>query len=342
MKLAFAVLCLAMLAIAAITPAHADRIGIREIAVPVPERETEISVLLWYPAAAGGEPVLVGDNAVFRGAPAFRDAPPAIGVFPVILLSHGGLRSAPGLDGWVAARLAAQGFIVAAPRLRGARLEAAEAVREIWLRPADLTATLTALHGDPVWGGRIDAARVGALGFQLGGSSALALAGARLDAAAYARSCDDGTGLDCAWFARNGVDLHKVDAAQIERSHLDPRIKAVFVVDPELAGIFTDQSLASVSVPVHVTNLGRREAMLPGLNAESLEGRIPAARYALLPDATHFDAFSPCKPQGAAILRSEGDDDGLCAGDLAAREAVHDQLGTMISTAFRRGLQVGL
>ncbi|HEV8388262.1 MAG TPA: hypothetical protein VGQ35_00385 [Dongiaceae bacterium] len=343
MKFSFAVFSLAMLAIAAIAPAHADRIGIRKIAVPVPERGTEISVALWYPAAMGGEPILVGDNAVFRGAPAFQDAPIASGVFPVILLSHGGLRTGPSLDAWIASRLAAEGFIVAAPRRSGPGLKAAEAVRELWLRPADLSAILTALQSDPAWASRIDAARVGALGFQLGGSSALALAGARLDAAAYARSCDDGgTGLDCEWFAKNGIDLNMIDAAPLERPHLDPRIKAVFVVDPELTGILTDQSLASISVPVNIINLGRPETMLPGLNAEGLEGRIPSARYELLPDATDFDAFNECKPQGAAILRDEGDDGGLCAGEPTAREAVHDQLGELISAAFRRQLQIGM
>jgi hypothetical protein len=169
MKFVSAIFGLAMLAMAAIPSAHADRIGVRSIVVPVPERGVQIDVRLWYSAAAGGRSVLIGDNAVFRGAPAFQDAQVASGAHPLILLSLGGLRAAPDLDSWIASQLAARGFIVAVPRRPGPRdLHAAEAPRELWLRPADLSATLTALQRDPFWAGTIDTARVGALGFQLG------------------------------------------------------------------------------------------------------------------------------------------------------------------------------
>jgi predicted dienelactone hydrolase len=189
----------------------------------------------------------------------------------------------------------------------------------------------------------IDVQRVGALGFQLGGTSALALAGARLDADAYARSCDHGgTGLDCGWLAKNGIDLHKVDAAHVERSNRDPRIKAVIAVDPELADAFTAASLSAISIPVHIVNLGRTETMLPGLRAASLEERIAGARYEAIAVATHFDAFSMCKPEGAAVLRGEGDDESLCNGGARPREQVHDRLGMMISAAFKLHLQIGM
>jgi predicted dienelactone hydrolase len=345
MKLVFRFIILAALAAGAVPHANADgRIGIRSIAVPAPERGAELNVVLWYPAAAGGTPVLVGDNPVFKGTPAHQDAPIAGGSFPVILLSHGGLRAAPDLDGWIASWLAAQGFIVAAPRRSAAGAQnAADALSEIWLRPADLSATLTALARDPVLADRIDVQRVGALGFQLGGSSALALAGALRDGDAYARSCDQGgTGLDCAWFARNGIDLHKADAARVERSNHDPRIKAVVAVDPELADVFTAESLSAISIPVQIINLGRTETMLPGLNAASLGERIPEARYEAIADATHFDAFNACKPEGAALLRRDDDDESLCSDGARPREEIHRRLGMMIGAAFKLRLQIGM
>ena len=321
-----------------------DRIGVRNIAIPAPQRGTQLNAMLWYPAAPGGKPVLVGDNAVFKGTPAYRDAPIAGGSFPVILLSHGGLRAAPNLDGWIASQLAAQGFIVAVPQRPGPGSQsAADALREIWQGPADLSATLTALERDPVLAGKIDIQKVGALGFLLGGSSALAVAGARRDAQAYARSCDqDGAGLDCAWFAKSGIDLHQIDVTHVERSNLDPRIRAVVAVDPELATTFTAASLSDISVPVHIINLGRLGAMLPGLRAASLAARIPEAQYGQISDATQFDSFSACKPEGAAILRGEGDDEDPCNHGRRSREEIHAQLATMIIAAFRRDLQSGM
>lgn len=335
-------LALALLAAAPVPHADAaDRIGVRTISVMAPERGTPLDVTLWYPAAPGGSPVLIGDSAVFRGTAAQRDAPIASGSFPVILLSHGGLRAASNLDGWIASRLAAHGFVVATahPPTLADRI-AGDAPREIWLRPADLSATLTALEREPALADKIDLHRVGVLGFLLGGSSALALAGARVDAQIYARSCDDGGAVpDCAWFARNGVDLHKIDTARLGRSNLDPRIKAIVAVDPELAESFSVASLSGISIPVHIINLGQPDTSLPGPKAAGLAKLIPRARYDLIADVTPFDSFSECKPEGPAILRREGDDESLCNSETRPRAEIHAQLAAMIAAAFKRQLQ---
>ena len=200
-----------LLALATFVIAHAanadspDTIGVRRLSVLAPERGVRLNVSVWYPAGAGGTAVTVGDNAVFQGTPARQDAPVADGSFPLVLLSHGGLRSAPDSGAWIASRLAAQGFVVAAPhppRLEGA--SARDAPKELWLRPADLSATLTAVASDPTLRSRLDAEAIGALGFQLGGTAALALVGARMDGRRYARSCDrGGTAADCAWWGHD-------------------------------------------------------------------------------------------------------------------------------------------
>jgi predicted dienelactone hydrolase len=345
MKLFLALPALALLVAPTIPHADAaDRIGVRTIAVPAPARGTQLDVTLWYPTISDDAPVVVGDNAVFKGSSAHRDAPIASGSFPIILLSHGGLRAAPNLGVWIASRLAAQGFIVAAPHPPKPNGQNAwDATREIWLRPADLSATLTAVERDPGLAGRIDAREVGILGFLLGGSSALALAGARVDAETYARSCDNGgVGLDCAWFTKSGVDLHEVDTTNVGRSNLDPRIKAVVAVDPELTTTFSAASLSGISIPVHIINLGRPDTILPGLRAASLEKQIPGARYDLVPDATQFDSFNECKPEGPAILRREGDDESLCNYGTRPREEIHAQLAAMIAAIFKHRLPSGL
>jgi predicted dienelactone hydrolase len=341
MKFVLALLALVLLDAASIARADAaDRIGVRNMTVPSAERGTELGVTLWYPAAPGGTQTLVGDNAVFQGVSAYQDAPISSGSFPVILLSHGGLRAAPNLDGWIAAHLANHGFVVAVPqRPNPGSQKASDATAEIWLRPADLSATLTALQREP----GIDAQRVGVLGFLLGGSSALALSGAQRDAQAYARSCDDGgPGLDCAWFANNGVDLHKIDVANVARSSLDRRVGVIVAVDPELTATFTTASLSRISIPVHIINLGRTDTMLSGLNAASLPERIPHARYDVIPDATPFDSFNACKPEGKAILLSDGDDEGPCDDGARPRAEIHAQLAAMITDTFMRALQGGM
>lgn len=334
LALAMAVVASAMSAMAG----AADGVGLRQLAVMAPERGQELDIALWYPTAAGGTPALFGDSAIFEGEPAQLDAPLGDGPFPLVLLSHGGMRSAPNVTGWIAVQLVDQGFVVAVVQPPGlGERGVVGAIPEIWLRPADLRATLTALADDPTLAGHIALDRVGVLGFFLGGTSALALAGGRLDEARYRRSCDaGGTGLDCAWFGHDGIDLHEIDLAPLERSNLDERIAIAVAVDPELGYSFTAASLASIEAPVLVINLGRPETIRPGLQASDVATAIPSARYASVPDATPFSSFSLCKPKAAAILLEEGENDSICRdGDGRTREEIHAELAELVVDAFR-------
>jgi predicted dienelactone hydrolase len=71
----------------------------------------------------------------------------------------------------MASRLAERGFMVAMLRQPNPHSQSPqEVLQEIWLRPADVSATLTAIESDAALSGRIDADRVGVLGFQIGGT----------------------------------------------------------------------------------------------------------------------------------------------------------------------------
>jgi predicted dienelactone hydrolase len=326
---------------ASATASHAadpsNAVGVRSTAAMASERGEAIALTLWYPAGPGGTAELVGGNKVFEGVPAQRDAPVADGAFPVVLLAHGGLRAAPNLGNWIAAALAGQGMIVAvthAPAVDGQA-----AVAELWRRPADLSAALTAIEQDPALSAHTEQGKVGAVGFLRGGTSVLSLAGAVIDAESYRHSCDDvASGPDCRWFAKNGIDLKKTDAKEIARSLLDRRIKVVVAVDPELSRNFEPASLAVVRVPVDIINLGPADRALPWLDASVLGGLIPGARYHLVPDATPFSSFSLCTPKGPALLAAEGEDETVCQdGENRSREEIHAEIADMISTALRRG-----
>ncbi|WP_035484822.1 alpha/beta hydrolase family protein [Geminicoccus roseus] len=333
---------LALALAAALVPvaAAADGVGMRRLTVAAPERGTMLNVTLWYPAEDGGSEVAVGENAVFQGALARQDAPIAAGPFPLVLLSHGGLRSSADSGNWIAARLAADGFMVAAPQPpRLSPDQAQDAPYELALRPADLAATLTGLASEPSLSAQIDPQAVGALGFHLGGTAVLQLAGARIDPQLHARSCDQpGANMDCAWFARSGIDLQAVDGERIGASRLDPRIGAVAAVDPELTGLFTPESLQAIEVPVRLVNLGPAGAMLPGMDAAPAVLAIPGAAYERVEDAFFFSAFAPCQPKGAAFLEEEGEDPAICGQDGPPRTEIHAALAEMIGGFFQERL----
>ncbi|MFC7758432.1 dienelactone hydrolase family protein [Catellatospora bangladeshensis] len=130
---------------------------------------------VWYPAAgkAGGSPR--------------KDAAAAAGRFPIVLFSHG-LRGLPAYYQQVTTRLAAAGFVVAAPAYPFTNRDASPFQgADVINQPADGSAVLTALlklnttAGDR-FAGRLDGGRIAVAGHSAGGfTSAGMLANKRDD-----------------------------------------------------------------------------------------------------------------------------------------------------------------
>jgi predicted dienelactone hydrolase len=320
-----------------IVPSHADpayHVGLGTSAATVPERGKTIELSLWYPAKQDGHSELFGDSKIFKGVPVRRNASFADGMFPVIVLAHGGLRANPGLAGWIAADLASRGnFVVSVHAPQLTETDAAMAIDEVWLRPSDLSAALSAIKADSAMTAHLNPDKVAAVGFFLGGTSALTLVGARLDADSYRRSCDQPrTGPDCKWFAKSGIDLHKADDEVVSKSHLDARIKLAVAVNPELSTSFATESLSAIKVPVQVIALGPTNV--------DFQEHIPNARYAAISDAAPFSAFSQCTSKAPALLAEEGEDDAICRdGGSRSREEIQAEIGSIIEAALAAGFQ---
>lgn len=319
-----------------------DAPGLQRLYLPAPARELPLEVLVWYPAAPGGKAVLVGENALFHGTPARQDAPIQSGQYPLLLLSHGSGAHAANM-GWLAGTLAQQGYIVAAPNHPGTTTadSTPESTMRIWERPADISAVLTALLKHTDWQSRIQPDRVAVLGFSLGGHTALALAGARVNLDRYARYCEDPAAMtvplgECRWLARSPVGLRQLDATRFGQSFQDPRIHQAIAIDPGLAQAYTEESLRSIAVPVHLINLGRPGTHPRAVEAAPLAQAIPGSSYATVADAIHFSFLGECQPNGPAILASEGDPDPLCSdgGGGRSRADIHAELLRLVSKAL--------
>ncbi len=316
-------------------------VGFRNLEVLASHRNSSMSVTVWYPASHGGTMMLVGDSPVFKGVPARSGAAIAKGVFPLVLMAHGGLRSAPHLSSWAGAYLAAHGFVVAIPRPPQPGMQNVKAaIPEIWLRPADYSATLDALANNQDFSGHIKTGRVGVVGFQLGGTTALAVAGAMMDVESFRHSCDvPATGPDCDWFASQQVNLTQLDLTELSAAHLDKRVVVVVAIDPELSLNFTSSSLREIQVPVKVINLGSPVTLLPGLNASGLQAFIPQIQYEIVQDASQYSSFSECVAEAPEVLRLEGEDTAICNdGGGRPRSEIHAQLAAMIEAELKQQL----
>ncbi|KQT65858.1 MULTISPECIES: alpha/beta hydrolase family protein [unclassified Aureimonas] len=321
-------------------------VGVRRIEVPSPERGRPLDVTIWYPAASGGSEVVLGDTPFFTGTPAQRDAPVAEGRFPLVLLSHGaGLAGQAEMMSWIAAPLAQRGFIVAAPTHPGnggPKRSAAETMK-LWLRPSDISRTLDAMERAEPFVQHQAPNRVGVLGLSMGGSTALALAGARFDARLLAAYCDGQTRNPslCGWVRQSGVDLHAMDMRAAGQDYRDERIGFAMAIDPAPADIFDEASLPTISIPIALVNLGHAAEIPATAQASTIADSIPDADYAVIEDASHFSMFGTCKPGAAQVAVEEGIDDPICSdGAGRSRQGIHTRLVDMAEAAFRRELEV--
>ncbi|EXL02847.1 alpha/beta hydrolase family protein [Aquamicrobium defluvii] len=349
--------CAAAFAAALATPSMAADVGVRQISLTAAPTDygRDLHVTVWYPAEGGGEPVMIGANRVFEGAPAVPDAPPAKGRFPLVVLSHGSGSRVQGMS-WLATELAEAGFVVAGPNHPGTTsgYSTPGDTPKLWQRTADLSAVIDRLTGDGQWQGLVDADRIGVVGFSLGGAAAMLSVGARADLEAYARYCDAYEEWDCAWYAGGigyvndarvkvgKVDLRTIDKELFQQSNLDRRIKSAVLVDPGLARAYDAQSLKEISIPMSFINLGSAGTVPPGVIADRLATLTPNGTYAAVADAVHYSFLPECREGAAEILRSSGEDEPICEdGGARSRADIHAELVRLIRGDLERTLKDG-
>ena len=324
--------------------------GFKEIRIHSEARNKDLSVFVWYPANAGGEAVLVGEDRIFEGTPAFADAPVASGNHPLILLSHGSGATAQKMA-WIATALAEAGFVVAGPN--HPRTTSGDSTPEdtpkLWERTDDLSTVLSALLDDPKLRSAIDPDKVGALGFSLGGAAVLQLAGARALLDDYIRYCDTYPDMpDCRWFAGGRAyvdqkeyqvepyDLGNVDRARFEQSNHDVRLQAVVAVDPALATAFELESLQAVKPPLHFVNLGTHGTVPIAVRSDTLASSVSHGSLTHIEGAVHFSFLPVCKRDAKAFMKAIGETDALCSGEGSrSRSALHKELEQTIVDLFR-------
>jgi len=325
--------------------AASELVGVRQITAPSKERRSDLAVIVWYPADPGGKPVTLGESVFFVGTDAMLEAPISRGKYPLILLSHGaGLGGTPQATSWIATPLAKQGFIVVAPTHpgnAGANRSAAETMK-LWLRPADITATLDAIKKDAFFKDGLETDRIGALGLSAGGNTILALVGARIDPIRLANYCDtDALNPSlCGWVRQSGVDLHAMDMKLAGRNNKDKRIQFAMAIDPAPVDVFQPNTFSEVSIPVEIVNLGRPGKIPRTALASEIAKAIPEGKYFTIQDASHYSMFGECKPGAAEIAESEQVGDPICSdGGGQSRLEIHKQLIDMVTEAFERALK---
>ena len=313
-------------------PQRATRVGYTEREWTDPTRSAwnsptdwPIPAGIWYPATpeATEAPVVIGPPGLpflLRGWVA-RDTPPADTAtnLPLILLSHGTGGSREDLY-WLAERLVQDGFVVAAVTHHGNSIQSDDLTAQgfflFWERAHEMTVLLDRVLQDDVFGPRIDATRIGAAGFSLGGNTMTLLAGGRLDIEAYYAYCQgpEARAEDCepppeSPFTVDDIEtLIESDArvrASIESAGgnwRESRIGAVYAIAPAALAALPQSGAAQIEVPLRVT-VGDQDTMAPpATNARPLAESAPRAELWVLPGVDHYTFLGPCGWAGKLVL----------------------------------------
>lgn len=271
-----------------------------------------ISWSAWYPTdSAPGDAdkakderriFLLGD--VVEGASPSGDRP----VWPVVMLSHGTGGTAEGL-GWLGCALARRGYIALAPNHHGnTALEAykPEGFLCWWERAPDLSLLLTHLAGEGPFAGRLDLARVSAAGFSIGGYTVLTAAGARTSVDRFTEWGRDKGALGSG--VREFPDIEERIPDLLENSEPfrralerqgddlgDARFKSIVAMAPAppVRG-FSEESVAGITVPVHIITSGADDIAPRADCADWLKALNPAFKLTSVGDQVgHYTFLGP-------------------------------------------------
>jgi predicted dienelactone hydrolase len=315
-----------------ITAASADTLpGFDHLAVDALHRPRPLEASIWYPAESETYAAAIGANPAFIGTIVQVGPAIAAGPHPLVVISHGSGGNIDNL-GWLAEGLVAKGVIVAGVNHPGATSgdSSPRQLPNVIDRTRDLTALIQTLTNNPAFGPAIDPGQITALGFSLGGATALAAGGARFDAAAFAAYCDryGNDASECVFMAKGGAEPHVLPTG-FEADMTVPGLARVIAVDPAMGHALKDDSLAHLP-PVHLIKLGKDDLVPPardiGPDGSDLAARIAGATYTNITPGWHFSFLGLCTPGAPAMLIAEGEDP-ICDDPKGAdRQAVHDQI----------------
>lgn len=337
------------------------RVGVTQRSFAPPEpydwrgaKTRALLTTIWYPAekTAVERSQWIGsaDNPFASAGKAAADAQliAAPEKLPLILLSHGTGASSL-MIAWLGTALASHGFIAAAVNHPGNNALEDYTLQGFslwWERATDVSKVLDALLADATLGGRIDAKRVGAAGFSLGGYTVIELAGGIGEMARYQEFCKspkaDGMcrePIEFPGISAKAEELAKNDAAfqaalaDSDKSHGDARIRAIFAMAPALGPAFDVASLAKIAVPVQIV-AGADDKVVPvESSAKFFAAHIPGAQLTIMQSVGHYTFLATCDPLG----RTSRPD--LCLDNAGIlRDDIHQQTANLAWHFFEGSL----
>ncbi len=227
---------------------------------------------------------------------------------PVIVISHGVAEDRT-TYAYLAEHLASHGFAVVALEHVGgdanrfrqyfSSLAPAPKATELLERPRDVSFLLDELQRraqtDPTLQ-KLDLRQVGLAGHSLGGYTILALAGAQIDFDRLKRSCNPNRSLNLSVLLQCRANELKPQVYRLQ----DPRIKAIFAINPLGSTLFGKQGLSQIRIPVFLIG-GSDDVVTPAVPEQvyPFTWLQPSDKYlAIMVKGTHFSTQNISNSEG--------------------------------------------
>ena len=278
-----------------------------EGAIPVLDRAMTVEV--WYPAADGTEPggtyaalLRDGTTEVELQGMAARDAAPAEGRFPLVIISHG----YPGnrfLMSHLGENLASKGYVaVAADHPDSTYDDMGLFASTLVNRPLDQAFLLNAMAElDDEIGAITDAERTGIVGYSMGGYGALIFGGAGVSEMALNRTEPE------RYVAPRDMLARHASGDPDHADLIDPRVKAVVAIGPwgRNRDYWDAEGLAGFEKPLLIVAGGQDDVSEYPAIREIFEETTGTERYLLTFEGANHNAAAPMPAPAEAWEVSE-------------------------------------
>ncbi len=265
-------------------------------------RNRPVITEVWYP---------VDSTSPAKAPPGFwlrcdeaRDAPLSNKqtLYPLIMMSHGSGGDRYNIS-WLAEVFVANGYIVAAVDHFGNTWnnKIPEACAKPWERPKDISFALDQLLSSSTFKDRIDLQKIGFVGYSLGGSTGIWIAGAEA-LPLNSEGVKANAAPDLAGIASPEL-LDTINFQDACGSFRDKRISAVMVMAPALGWMFAENSLEKIDIPVYIVAPEKDQVVNTEKNAKIFASKITRATLKILPgEATHYVFLTRANAIGKRFL----------------------------------------
>ncbi len=317
------ILFLACIFYALNTMAH---IGLETKEIIDKSRKRALPIYIFYPTDS--KPAAqYAENPVFKGFSATKDAKISKTNLPLYVLAHGTSGNWRNLS-WLAARLAENAIVVTAnyPDYTTGQATPIKLLKP-WNQPKDISFIIDHML-DSEYGESINSQNIAVIGHSLGGYSAMALAGARLNLEQYIDFCKHHDDIACQYFRASLKKLTPAEINTAKQNLFDHRVKASIALAPGYVESMTHASLENLPTSVLI------------ISAEN-DFNVPSATHlAKVPKtvnrfevakSSHFSFLQLCKPDASIILAEEGAEFVCEDSDNRDRTGIHNEIFEVIS-----------